>query len=125
MNILERARRDARRITSNADSGFAVSAIFTAPNNTTATVNVIHSKHHMGVDTDGNIVNSQNAHVNVSEILLTAQGYPVRVNNKVKLNNHRVAIADSTGVTINYIVKQWMPDETLGTILLILESYGG
>lgn len=124
MNILERARRDVTRITSNSSNGFAVSAVFTAPNNATATVNVIHSKHHLGIDTDGNLVNSQNAHINVSEALLVAQGYPVRSLGQVKLNNHRVRLADSTGVVKEYKIKQWMQDETLGTILLILESYG-
>lgn len=122
MNILNRARRDAQRITSNADNGFAVSALFTAPNNATATVNVIHSKHHMGIDTDGNLVNSRNAHINVAEALLLAAGYPVRTEGQVYLTNHRVDIADSTGVVKKYVVKQWMPDETLGTILLILET---
>lgn len=124
MNILERARRDTSRITSNSATGFAVSAVFTAPDLSTATVNVIHSKHHLGIDTDGNLINSQNAHINVTEALLTAQNYPVRALGQVKLNNHKVDIADSTGTVKNYVVKQWMPDETLGTILLILESRG-
>ena len=124
MSLLDQIQTDIKNITSNADE-FARSALFTAPSSETATVNVIHTKHHLGVDTDGNVINTKNAHIAVSEGLLTALGYPVRIDGEVNLTNHRVDVKDSTGIVKNYIIREFLPDETIGLIVCLLGVYDG
>jgi hypothetical protein len=41
----------------------------------------------------------------------------------VALQGHKVAVADSTGVVKNYVVREQYPDETIGLIVLILGTY--
>lgn len=121
MALIDDIREDIKEITSDED-GFAVEHIFTAPTGQTATVNALHTKHHLGFHPDsGAHVNKKNAHSSVSESLLVAAGYPVRkADGKVHLANHQVQVKDSTGTLCRYVVAEWIPDETLGVILLIL-----
>jgi len=123
MGLIEQAQSDIKDITSNLDE-FGVSMTFTAPTNETATVNGLHSKHHMSVDTDGNMINSKNAHISVSEALLTAKNYPVRKNGEVDFKDHKVSVKDSTGIIKNYVIREWFPDETIGLITCILGNHG-
>lgn len=128
MSILERARRDMQRITSDKSGGFAVEITFTSPDGSTATINGLHTKHHTAIDTEGRPVNSKNAHISFSETLLNEQGYitrPPDYNGEVNLKSHRVAVKDSTGTVKNYKIRQWFPDETLGLIVCILDDYSG
>lgn len=79
-------------------------------------------------DSDGNQVNTKNVHVTIDEDVLTRLGYPVRTNKKrgiveVDLLEHKVNFADSSGVVKNYIVRENIPDENLGLILLWLGDY--
>ncbi|KKN54307.1 hypothetical protein LCGC14_0593620 [marine sediment metagenome] len=123
MGLIDRAKSDIKAITSNPDE-FGVSMTFTAPSGETATLNGLHSKHHMSMDTDGNMISSKNAHISVSEELLTAQNYPVRKAGEVNLKNHRVSVKDSTGISKDYVIREWYPDETIGLITCILGSHG-
>lgn len=122
--IIARAQRDIQRITSNTDSGFGLCITLTAPNAATATVVGIHAKHHLNVDTDGNVVNSKTAHIAVSESLLVAANYPVRnADGEVDLKGHKIQVVDSTGATPLYLVQSWFPDETVGLIVITLEDF--
>ncbi len=123
MGLIDRAKSDIKDITSNPDE-FGVSITFTAPTGEIATINGLHSKHHMAIDTDGNTINSKNAHISVSEDLLIAQNYPVRKDGEVKLNDHKVSVKDSTGISKNYVIREGFPDETIGLITCILGSFG-
>jgi hypothetical protein len=97
MSLIEQAQRDIQRITSNSKE-FGVNMTFIAPTGEIAQVTGLHTKHHLGIDTEGNRINSRNAHVSVSEYVLNAQYYPVRnSNNEVDLNKHLVSVRDSTG----------------------------
>lgn len=120
MGLIEQAKSDIARFTSN-DREFGIELILTAPDGETATINGLHTKHHLSVDTDGNIVNAKNAHIAFSETIL--EGYPLRINGEVNLNNHRISAKDSTGVLKHYKIKQWFPDETVGLIVCILQDY--
>lgn len=123
MSLIAQAKKDSEKITSNSN-GWAVQMTFTAPDSTTATINGIHSKHHLGVDTDGNMVNSKKAHVSFSEKFLTDLGYPVRnAAGEVALTGHKVSVKDSTGIVKNYIMFSFFPDETIGLIVCILNDY--
>lgn len=120
MSLLERAKRDIERITSNLD-GFARTATFFAPTGEEATVNILHTKHHLGFDAEKQKwANTKNAHLSVSEKFLTDAGYPVRTNGLVNLLHHKVKVNDSTGTECIYNIDQWFPDETIGLIMCIL-----
>lgn len=125
MGLTDRAIADVKRFTTDSN-GWGVSALFTAPNNQTATVNVHHVKHNLGVDTDGNMVNSKKAHVSFSEsgLLEINPNYPLRDSKQeINMKGHRIDVADSTGITKNYIVKSTYPDEKIGLIVVILDDY--
>ena len=105
MNLVDAAKRDAAAILGNKSSGFAVELKFTAPDDTTATINGRAYKHHLAVDGDGNTVkaNSANMHITFAESALTAVEYETRnANNDVKLKGHLVAWTDSSGTEKTY-----------------------
>lgn len=124
MSLLERAKADIEKITSNLNE-FARAATFYAPSGETATVNILHTKHHLGVDAElQKWVNTKNAHISVSEKFLTDAGYPVRnADHQVFLQKHKVKVADSTGEEVTYVIEQWFPNETIGLITCILGTY--
>lgn len=123
MSLLDTAKASIKRITTDTN-GFGVSMVLIAPSGATVTIAGLHTKHHINVDTDGNPVNSKNAHVSISEEVLTALGYPVRnADREVNLKGHRVNVADSTGMVKNYVIQEWFPDESVGLIVCILGDY--
>ncbi len=124
MNAYERAKRDIERITGNANE-WGAEILMTAPDGiTTVKLNGIHAKIYFGVNTEGAMVNSQKAHISISEKFLTDANYPIRnAKNEVDLRDHRFTIKDSTGIAKNYVVNQFFPDETIGLISCILEKY--
>lgn len=123
MSLIEQARKDWLQITSNTNE-FGIELNLFAPNGVTAVVNGLHTKHHLGIDTDGRPVNSRNAHITISESLLNEANYPVRdISGKVNLRNHKVQCKDSTGLTGEYIIREWFPDETVGVITCILGEF--
>lgn len=122
--LLERARRDIERITSNKETGWGVEMTFVAPDSTSATVVGTHTKHHLKIDTDGDPVSSKVAHVAVSEKVLIDAGYPLRnVAGEVDLRKHKVTVKDSTGNDCTYVINVWFPDETIGLIVINLGDY--
>lgn len=119
--FLNRVRSDAAFFSSGEA---ASSCVFTAPNSVTVTVDAIHNKIGRKLDTaTGMIINTKNASIVVAEsVLLTADPlYPVRDSNEeVDMNGHFIDVADNSGVTKYYIVKETIPDEFLGLITLML-----
>lgn len=123
MSLREQAKADWLAFSSD-DEGFGTSIMFTAPNGFSISVTNLHTKHHLGVDDMGRMVNSKNAHVSVSEAQLV--GYPVRNSDgEVAMVHHRVTVADSTGIPKTYKINQAYPDETLGVLVFILGDYVG
>lgn len=126
MGLLDIAKRDIEQITSDL-TGFAAVITLTDPGTSEqATVNGLHTKHHLSIDTDGNQVNTKNAHISFSEanLILANALYPIRnANAEVDLQNHRVDVKDSTGVSKQYVIRQWFPDETIGLIVCILGDH--
>lgn len=122
MGLIDQAKADIETITSNSND-FGKSMILLSPFGDELVVIGLHTKHHLGIDNDGNFVNSKNAHISVSEKFLTDAGYPVRINGEVNLSGHRVKVADSTGVVKTYSIDQWFPNETVGLITCILGTY--
>lgn len=122
MGLIELAQGHWKAFTSNETTGFGVSITLSVPagqGSQSITIGGLHTTHHLNVDTMGNITNGKNAHISISEDLLT--GYPVRnANGKVDLKNHRVSVANSTGVSQTYLIKEAWPDETVALIVITL-----
>lgn len=126
MSLIDQAKEDWKTITSNTDE-FGIAITLEATPYETADVIGLHTKHHLSLDTEGNPVNSRNAHISVSEALIIAANpdYPIRnAKGEVYLKNHKVTVKDSTGVAKTYVINEWFPDETIGVIVIILGDYG-
>lgn len=124
MGLIDQIKRDSELVTMNGGGdGWGVSQDWTSPTNQQVTIVGLHVKHHMGFDADGNVVNSKNASVTFSEKAMIDAGYSIRVGGEVNLDKHKVSVKDSTGNIYNYMVKTWLPDETLGLITCILSAY--
>lgn len=120
-NLIDRAKADIRRISSNKSGGFGRDLTFLAPTGETAAIVGLHTKIKLQYDTLGNEVNTKKVHMSFSESLLTDLAYPVRnVAGQVSLKGHKVTIADSTGTNCTYIINELYPDETIGLIVCIL-----
>jgi hypothetical protein len=122
---MEQAQADIKRITSDTN-GFAKTIVFTSKLGSpqTATIAGIHSKIHLGVDTEGNMVHSKRGHISFSESLLTDQGYPTRdAEGRCDMKGHLVTVTDSTGTSVQYILKEVFPDETVGLIVGLLSDW--
>ena len=123
MGLTQQAKDDWQRFTSDPDL-FGISIDFEALTLEKATVVGLANKHNIGIDSEGNLMNSKNAHVSVAEKLLTDTGYPVRnADGEVDIKGHRVDYIDSTGVSKKYVIQESFPDETVGMIVCILGDF--
>lgn len=126
MGIIERALSDVANFTSNSTTGAAKAVQFTSPVGFVVSINCYHFKHHLGVDTDGNVINTRTANITFSEQVLLTAGYSIRDDNGVvNLNGHIIEAKDSTGTVRQYIIQTWLPDETIGLISASLEDFEG
>lgn len=122
-SILKKARRDARKYITKG--GYEENLILVSVDglttlNTTGWVYKVHSRY----DTDGNLANTKVARICLDEDKLKEANYPVRnAEQEVYLRGHRVTAPDSTGVNKVYVIKEWLPDETLGLIVCYLGDY--
>ena len=122
--ILEAARRDARKMVSSM--GFEEDIKLQTPNGgLLLELKGLHSKHWLKFDTDGNAINSKNAHVTIHESFLRENSYPVRNQNtgEIDLINHIVSVKDESSIEKHYVIIETMPSETLGIIICILGDY--
>lgn len=122
MGLIEQAKRDWKNITTDPN-GAGVELTFIAPDGTSVDVYGVHTKHNTSIDEDGMRVNSPNAHISVSEAVLTDNYYPVRDSNGlVSMRNHKVVAKDSRGVEVTYKIVEAMPDQTIGVIVFMLAN---
>ena len=125
MGLLEQARKDLLKITTNKASGFAVDLTFDNHDYTVVTVQGLYTKHSNQIDPQtGLSITSKNCSVSVAEAALVAAGYTVRDSNKklVNMKGHFVRFVDSTGEEGLYKIAEQRPDETLGLIVFILSD---
>ncbi len=119
--VLTLARGDARRILSGM--GFETEITFKR-GEISVKVNGLAPVHHLTFDTEGQMVNSKNAHVTMSEESLNEVGFsPRNDKGEVYLRGVLVTFADSSGEEKTYTVKENHADESLGIIVLILGKY--
>ena len=120
-DLNEAAKSDWQRFTKSG--GFQVSITFKSPFGVIANVEGLATKHHLGIATDGQAVNSKNVHVSVSEDLLDEAGYPVRSSSgDVDMYNHKASFVDAREVLCDYSVQEIFPDEKTGMLVFVLED---
>lgn len=123
MGLIEQAKADIQQITSNPDE-WGVQITLAAPTSETCVITGLHTKHHLGINSDGQRANSKTASISFSEQLLVDAGYPVRNSaGEVSLRNHKVSVKDSTGISKEYHINEWFPDEAIGLIVCILIDF--
>ena len=123
MSLIAQAQADIKQITSNLGE-FAVDIKLINTLNENIEIQGLHTKIHLGVDTDGNMVNAKKAHISFSEDNVLALGFSIRnIKGEVDLRKWKVDVKDSTGIVKKYSIQQWFPDETIGLISVILEKY--
>lgn len=122
MSLIDAAKDDWQQFTSDTTTGFGTDITITTPDDVTSVdIAGLATKHHIGIDTEGELVNTKNAHISFSEKQLTDASYPVRDSDgEVALYGHKATWIDSTGTSVTYVIREWFPDETIGVILCIL-----
>jgi hypothetical protein len=124
MNLIEQAKKDIERITTDCN-GFGVEIRLIAPTGEEVKVVGRSNNIHLSVNPiSGEVINSRNASVSISEAVLTKVGYRVRnESGEVFLKKHIVLVKDSSGREGKFMVKEWYQDQTVGLIVMILGSY--
>jgi hypothetical protein len=113
MSLINRARKDIQIITSNL-SEFGQTAVLIDTQSQQFPVNVIHTRHHNGIDLEGRSVNTLIASCAVSVSNLEGYNY-TNPNGEITFKNHRIVVENVT-----YVIREWYPDQTAGLIVLIL-----
>jgi hypothetical protein len=125
MGILDFARKDWKIIL-GSKMDFSVDITISNPKTgETAQVVGLNSKHWFKVDFEtGMIVNTRNAHINISEAELIAAYFPTRnAAGEVNIKGCIIKVADSTGIEKEYVITQAHPDETVGVLVCLLGDY--
>lgn len=122
MGLADQIIEDMRFFSGNSED-FGVEITLISPDAETTTVNGFSTKHHLGLDDNGQAINSKKASVAFSEGNLA--DYSIRNSaQEIDLKDYRINVKDSTGIEKNYISREWFPDEKLGLIVVILTDYG-
>ncbi len=120
MGIRDLAKADAQDITTDLN-GWAANITITKPGEAAAVIQGLHSKIHLNMDSEGNVVSTKKATVSFSEGALP---WSIRyANQEVDLYDFIYEVADSTGVVKKYSSKLWLPDELVGLIVVMLDNY--
>lgn len=123
MSLLDEIRDDVNDIINNEDE-FAIAVTIRKDDYTIADVFGTFGKHHTKINGEGMVINSRSTSITITEKALLDAGYPVRDSDGlVDLIGHIITFKDSTGENKTYTVREQYPDETLGIIPLILDTY--
>lgn len=123
MSLVSRAKEDIQKITSNLNEWGVDLVLLPIGSNTQYPAKGVHTKHHLGLTSEGIPANVKTASVAISEANFPVD-YPIRdANGEVKLKGHRCYVNDSTGIQKKYIIREWFPDEMIGLIVLILGDF--
>lgn len=122
--LLEAARRDIKKILSSKD-GFGETITISNPSDgKTLIVEGLHSKHFIQFDSEGNPMNSKNAHISIIESdLIGAEIETRKANGNIDIRHLVVSVSDSTGIQKTYCINENWPSETTGLIVCVLGDY--
>lgn len=125
MGLLETARQDMGDII-GSENDFSIPMVLIKPDKTEINIIGLHTRHHLGVNTDGQTVESRTSHAAFMETQVTGQGESIRNGQgDVDLDKWTLKAPDSTGTEHTYAFQKRFPDETFGLITCILEDYQG
>jgi len=120
MNPFELAKRDAKFVINN--NSFDIEML-TPDKSKTINITGWAVKHAISFDSDGNQVNTKISRITVDEDVLVANGITVRnARGEIALLNFKVKFKDSSGVLRSFNVREQLPDQNFGLIMLILED---
>jgi len=120
MNSFELAKRDAKFVINN--NSFDIEML-TPDKSKTINITGWAVKHVISFDSDGNQVNTKISRITVDEDVLVAKGITVRnARGEIALLNFKVKFKDSSGVLRSFNVREQLPDQNFGLIMLILED---
>ena len=124
MGMIETAQAAVKRIRTDPN-GFTKSLQFTAADGITmATIRGMSAVIHLGVDNQGEFVNTRKAHISFSESSLSDTGFPVRdQNGTLIIKGNRVDVIDSTGEIEQYVIREIYPDEAVGLLVCMLGDF--
>lgn len=122
--MIETAQAAVKRIRMDPN-GFTKSLQFTAADGITmATIRGMSAVIHLGVDNQGEFVNTRKAHISFSESSLSDTGFPVRdQNGTLIIKGNRVDVIDSTGEIEQYVIREIYPDEAVGLLVCMLGDF--
>ena len=121
-SLFDLVKRDAKRYV-NAGGYQLDITMYTPDKSKTIDITGWAVKHVNMFDSDGNQVISKIARITVDEDVLVAKGITVRnAKGEIALLNYKVKFVDSSGVLRGYNVREQLPDQNFGLIMLILED---
>ena len=122
-DLFDLIKRDAKSFIN--EGGYQVDINLTTPDNSKSIdITGWGAKIAWSFDSDGNQVNTSNAHVTIDEDILIATGYPYRnAKKEVSMLKHKISYKDSTGTVRNYQVRENLPDDNLGLIYLVIGDH--
>lgn len=120
--MFDLAKRDFKRFVTSGGYNIDIE-IKTPDKSKTINIQGWGVKHAISFDSDGNQVNTKIARITVDEDVLTQNGITVR-NSKgeIALIGYKVKFKDSSGIDRGYSVRECLPDENFGMIMLILND---
>lgn len=121
-SLFDLVKRDAKRYV-NAGGYQLDITMYTPDKSKTIDITGWAVKHVNMFDSDGNQVITKIARITVDEDVLVAKGITVRnAKGEIALLNYKVKFIDSSGELRSYNVREQLPDQNLGLIMLILED---
>jgi hypothetical protein len=121
--LFDLIKRDAKQFVTSG--GYQVDIKLTTPDNS-KTINITGwaAKIAWSFDSDGNQVNTSNAHITIDENLLIEASYPYRnAKKEVAMLQHQVSYTDSAGQLRDYRVRENLPNDNLGLLYLVLGDH--
>lgn len=121
-SLFDLVKRDAKRYV-NAGGYQLDITMYTPDKSKTIDITGWAVKHVNMFDSDGNQVITKIARITVDEDVLVAKGITVRnAKGEIALLNYKVKFVDSSGELRSYNVREQLPDQNFGLIMLILED---
>jgi hypothetical protein len=124
MGMIERAQAAVRKYRSDPN-GFTKLITITSPDDSIVVSEYgMHARITEKFNSIGEVVNTNKAHVSISEPTWNAAGLVTRnADNECLLKDYKVDALDSNGVLCHYVVREVNTDDTLSLITLVLGDF--
>ncbi len=121
MGMLERAKSAVQRYRSDPNGFTKLITIISPDDLISISEYGMHARITEKFNSLGEMVNTNKAHISISEPTWNAAGLVTRdADNACLLKDYKVDVLDSNGVLCHYIIREVNTDDTLSLIILIL-----